>query len=254
MRQDAYDWPFIENEYTPCSQNCMTIFVRFHGVWSLAFCFTLCLLFMPHCYIYRTIKLYPCPALGFHSITQVSLLNAYRVKFIHKVRVLKLCPLICPPPPKKIYINFSSIGDVTVGTRLKCNCEFEPVMLDTVLSGRFKSQMNSTPIPRNWQWGLKTKLYHKRDDLNFHAIFNFPFMSICSKIPPAPVYGVYFSQLIRYSRACCFLDRVEVSVSRMARGKTVSSHFRSSFKACSHFAPVEGSCYRTRNLYWTIDS
>jgi len=29
---------------------------------------------------------------------------------------------------------------------------------------------------------------------------NFPF--ICSNIPPAPVYGVYITQLIRYSRAC----------------------------------------------------
>jgi len=29
---------------------------------------------------------------------------------------------------------------------------------------------------------------------------NFPF--ICSNIPEAPEYGVYISQLIRYSRAC----------------------------------------------------
>jgi hypothetical protein len=38
---------------------------------------------------------------------------------------------------------------------------------------------------------------------------NFPF--ICSNIPAAPAYGVYVSQLIRYSRACGsyqdFLDR-----------------------------------------------
>jgi hypothetical protein len=38
---------------------------------------------------------------------------------------------------------------------------------------------------------------------------NFPF--ICSNIPAAPAYGVYISQLIRYSRACGsyqdFLDR-----------------------------------------------
>jgi hypothetical protein len=51
------------------------------------------------------------------------------------------------------------------------------------------------------------KLYDKRDDFNF-PIVNFLF--ICSKIPAAPAYGVYISQLIRYSRACCsyqdFLD------------------------------------------------
>jgi hypothetical protein len=55
---------------------------------------------------------------------------------------------------------------------------------------------------------LRTKLYDKRDDFNF-LIVNFPF--ICSNIPAAPAYGVYISQLIRYSRACGsyqdFLDR-----------------------------------------------
>ena len=43
---------------------------------------------------------------------------------------------------------------------------------------------------------------------NFHIV-NFPF--ICSNNPAAPAYGVYISQLIRYSRACRshqdFLDR-----------------------------------------------
>jgi hypothetical protein len=55
---------------------------------------------------------------------------------------------------------------------------------------------------------LRTKLYDKRDDFNF-PIVNFPF--ICSNIPAAPAYGIYISQLIRYSRACgsyqYFLDR-----------------------------------------------
>jgi hypothetical protein len=43
----------------------------------------------------------------------------------------------------------------------------------------------------------------------FMPIVNFTF--ICSNIPAAPAYGVYISQLIRYSRACGsyqdFLDR-----------------------------------------------
>jgi hypothetical protein len=55
---------------------------------------------------------------------------------------------------------------------------------------------------------LRTKLYGKRDDLNF-PILNFPF--IYTNIPAAPAYGVYISQMIRYSRACGsyqdFLDR-----------------------------------------------
>jgi hypothetical protein len=52
---------------------------------------------------------------------------------------------------------------------------------------------------------LRTTLYAKKDDFNF-LIVNFPF--ICSNIP---AYGVYISQMIRYSRACGsyqdFLDR-----------------------------------------------
>ena len=44
---------------------------------------------------------------------------------------------------------------------------------------------------------LRTKPYDKRDDFNF-PILNFPFM--CN-IPESPAYGVYISQLIRYSRA-----------------------------------------------------
>ena len=46
---------------------------------------------------------------------------------------------------------------------------------------------------------LTTRLYDKRDDFNF-PIVNFPFLS--SNIPSAPAYGVYVSQLIRYSRTC----------------------------------------------------
>ena len=52
------------------------------------------------------------------------------------------------------------------------------------------------------------KLYDKRYYFNF-PIVNFPF--ICSNIPAAPAYGVYISQLLRYSRARGsyhdFLDR-----------------------------------------------
>jgi hypothetical protein len=46
---------------------------------------------------------------------------------------------------------------------------------------------------------LRTKLYDKRDDFN-SPIVNFPFMR--STFPAAPSYGVYISQMIRYSRAC----------------------------------------------------
>ena len=50
---------------------------------------------------------------------------------------------------------------------------------------------------------LYTKLYDKRDDFNF-TIVNFPFLD--SNIPASPAYGVYISQLIRYARACSYVD------------------------------------------------
>ena len=55
---------------------------------------------------------------------------------------------------------------------------------------------------------LRTKHYENWDDFNI-PIVNFQFMR--STIPAAHVYGVYISQMIRYSRACGsyedFLDR-----------------------------------------------
>jgi hypothetical protein len=44
-----------------------------------------------------------------------------------------------------------------------------------------------------------TLLYEKRDDFDI-AIVNIPFL--CSNIPLSPAYGVYVSQLIRYTSAC----------------------------------------------------
>ena len=55
---------------------------------------------------------------------------------------------------------------------------------------------------------LRTSLYDKRDDFNFH-ITNFPFLS--SNIPSSPAYDVFISQLIQYARVCssyeCFILR-----------------------------------------------
>jgi len=46
---------------------------------------------------------------------------------------------------------------------------------------------------------LTTKLYDKREDFNY-PIFNYHFLD--SNTPSSPAYGVYMSQLIRYSRIC----------------------------------------------------
>ena len=57
----------------------------------------------------------------------------------------------------------------------------------------------SKPTHRNWQW--VSELYDKRDNFNFHVV-NFPY--ICDYIPAVLAYGLYISQLIRYSGTCGF--------------------------------------------------
>jgi hypothetical protein len=78
---------------------------------------------------------------------------------------------------------------------------------DTTDADRFASYLD-LHLEIDSEGRLRTKLYDKRDDFNF-PIVNFPF--IYSTIPAAPAYGVYISQLIRYSRVCGsyhdFLDR-----------------------------------------------
>ena len=63
---------------------------------------------------------------------------------------------------------------------------------------------------------LQFKLYDKRDDFNF-GIVNYPFTD--SNIPMKPAYGVYVSQLVRYSLACSsytdFLSRHRTLVTKL---------------------------------------
>ena len=46
---------------------------------------------------------------------------------------------------------------------------------------------------------VTTKIYDKRDDFDFNIV-NFPFLD--GDVPCATSYGVYISQLVRFSRAC----------------------------------------------------
>ena len=50
---------------------------------------------------------------------------------------------------------------------------------------------------------ISSKIYDKRDDFNF-KIVNFPHLD--GDVPRATSYGVYISQLIRFSRACSSVD------------------------------------------------
>ena len=78
---------------------------------------------------------------------------------------------------------------------------------------------------------LKTKLYDKRDGSTI-PIANFPFIS--SNIPASLAYGVYISQLIRYSRACAqywhFLDRAQLLMQMLLKQGYVATRLKSSLQ------------------------
>ena len=60
---------------------------------------------------------------------------------------------------------------------------------------------------------LRTSLYDKRDDFNFH-ITNFPFLS--SNISSSPAYGIFISQLMRYARACSSYECFGLRAARLS--------------------------------------
>ena len=78
---------------------------------------------------------------------------------------------------------------------------------------------------------LHTSIYDKRDDFNSH-ITNFPFLS--SNIPSSPAYGVFISQLIRYTRACSsyewFILRARRLSSKLLKQGYLVERLKSSFR------------------------
>ena len=78
---------------------------------------------------------------------------------------------------------------------------------------------------------LNTKLYDKCDDFTF-PIVNFPLIS--SNIPASPVYGVYISQLIHYSRACAqyidFLYRAQLLTQKLLQQGHIAPRLMSSLQ------------------------
>ena len=81
---------------------------------------------------------------------------------------------------------------------------------------------------------LRTSLYDKHDDFNFH-ITNFPFLS--SNIPSLSAYVVFISQLIRYARTCssyeCFLFLRAARLSSKLLGQWyVMERLKSSLRKC----------------------
>ena len=80
---------------------------------------------------------------------------------------------------------------------------------------------------------------------------------VCSSIPPAPVYGVCISQLLRYSRACgschVFLDRMLLPTRKIVNQEFVVVKLKSLLKQVysRHHAPCSGQ--PLRNIYVTND-
>jgi hypothetical protein len=62
---------------------------------------------------------------------------------------------------------------------------------------------------------LTTSIYDKRDDFDY-VIFNFTFLY--SNIPFSPAYGLYISQLIRYTKACYVNEEI------LKRGKLLTEN------------------------------
>ena len=89
-----------------------------------------------------------------------------------------------------------------------------------------------------WRDGqLRTSLYDKPDDFNFH-ITNFPILR--SKIPSSPAYGVFISQLIRYARTSplmnvLFWGRCDFYISFSRRDTSGSVWNRLFDKVCNNY-------------------
>jgi hypothetical protein len=89
-------------------------------------------------------------------------------------------------------LNNSKLGDF-----VDCIYPIELEIKDTIDTDRSASYVDlNVEIDSGV---VKNEICDKRDDINF-PIVSFPF--ICSNIPAAPSYGIYISQLIRYSLAC----------------------------------------------------
>jgi len=91
-----------------------------------------------------------------------------------------------------------SLNNKTVSNFLHLIYPVELVVKDTTDFPNSASYLDLF-LEHNINGTLTTKLYDKRDDFEF-PIVNYPFLD--SNIPSSPAYGVYMSQLIRYSRTC----------------------------------------------------
>ena len=99
----------------------------------------------------------------------------------------------------------------------------------------------------NRQPGKIKKKNDKHDDFIF-PIVNFSFIS--SNIPASPAYGVYISQLVRYSRACAqysdFIDRVQLLTQKLLKQGYIAHKLKSSLQTST----VINTKYSYLKLHW----
>jgi len=104
----------------------------------------------------------------------------------------------------------------------------ELVVKDTTDSPDSASYLN---LEHDINGTLTTKLYDKRDEFNF-PIVNYPFLD--NNISSSPAYGVYMSQLIRYSRTCNsyrdFLHRSVLLTRKLLNQGFIETRLRSILK------------------------
>ena len=91
-----------------------------------------------------------------------------------------------------------SLNNTKFGDYVERIYPIELEIKDTIDTGKSALYLDLHLEIDNEGW-LKRKLYDKRDDFRLPFV---NFLFLCSNISAAPAYGVYISQLIRYSRAC----------------------------------------------------
>ena len=110
-----------------------------------------------------------------------------------------------------------SINNPKFGDNIHFIYPVELEIKDTTDADRHALYLDLLLIYGNFQ-RLKVKLYDKNDYFNFDIV-NFPFLS--SNIPQSPAYGVFVSQLIRYTRASSlnddFIMRSQLLTSKLLR-------------------------------------
>ena len=154
---------------------------------------------------------------------------------------------------KKLAFTFRYIDDVLslhksgFGDFVACIYLIELEINDTTDADRSASYLD-LHLEIDIEGMVRMKQY---DNFNF-PIVNFPF--ICYNIPAAPAYGVYISQLLRYSRACTsyhdFLDREMLLTRKLMNQRFLLVKFKASHALVESYG-ISVSQMSTHMFHWS---